>query len=178
VDDFEAYNDLDPGDPNSNRIFLTWMDGWDQPTNGSVVGYENPPFCERTIVHGGKQSMPFFYDNSGTANYSEASLTLSSPQDWTKQDVKVLVLWFRGEPANTSAPMYVALNGSAAVYHDNPDAAVIDAWTEWNIELQGFADQGVNLANVNMVSIGFGDKTKPPAGGSGKMYFDDIRLRK
>ncbi|MHC4596778.1 MAG: LamG-like jellyroll fold domain-containing protein, partial [Planctomycetota bacterium] len=26
VDDFESYNELDPADPNSNRIFLTWLD--------------------------------------------------------------------------------------------------------------------------------------------------------
>jgi hypothetical protein len=44
VDDFEAYNDLDPDDPASNRIFLAWIDGFDSPTtNGALVGYENPP---------------------------------------------------------------------------------------------------------------------------------------
>jgi len=72
--------------------------------------------------------------------------------------------------------MYVALNGSAVVTHDNPNAAQVDEWTQWNINLQGFADQGVNLANVNTIAIGFGDKNNPLAGGSGMMYFDDIRL--
>jgi len=27
VDDFESYNDLDPDDPESNRIFNVWLDG-------------------------------------------------------------------------------------------------------------------------------------------------------
>ncbi|NVL93664.1 MAG: hypothetical protein HWN71_11580, partial [Desulfobacterales bacterium] len=40
VDDFESYNDLDPADPESNRIFNVWIDGYDDPTNGSLVGYE------------------------------------------------------------------------------------------------------------------------------------------
>ncbi len=62
------------------------------------------------------------------------------------------------------------------VEHDNPNAAQVDEWTQWNIDLQGFADQGVNLANVNTIAIGLGNKKNPVAGGSGKMYIDDIRL--
>ncbi|MFB0554773.1 MAG: LamG domain-containing protein [Phycisphaerae bacterium] len=174
VDDFEAYNDLDPADPDSNRIFYAWIDGYDDPTNGSLVGYDAPPFAEQTIVHGGDQSMPFFYDNS--VGYSEATLTLTYPRDWTEDGVSTLSIWFRGNSDNAAESMYVALNGSAVVNHDNPDAAQIGRWTEWTIDLQAFADQGVNLANVNTIAIGFGDKNNPQAGGSGMMYFDDIRL--
>ena len=371
VDDFESYNDLEPEDPESNRIYNAWLDGYESPTNGSIVGYENPPFAEQSIVHGGKQSMPLFYDNS--VGYSEAELTLTYPRDWTEEGVGVLSLWFRGnvagfieEPAGTGTyimtasgvdiwdqadefryaykqlsgdgsisvqilnventdpwakvgvmirktldagstnamayitpngrvgwqyrvgdggsssstrsdpgaitaphwvkltrhgntitaqhssdgvnwedmveaanpqeqsfrnilmnqnvyiglaltshssgvvckaefsnvqttgtvtpmiwtqeaigvtmasnepePMYVALNGSAVVFHDNPNAALIDTWTQWNIDLQAFADQSLNLANVNTIAIGFGNKNNPLAGGSGMMYFDDIRL--
>jgi hypothetical protein len=42
--------------------------------------------------------------------------------------------------------------------------------------LQAFADQGVNLANVNTIALGLGNRNNPLAGGSGTMYFDDIRL--
>jgi hypothetical protein len=177
VDDFESYNDLDPDDPESNRIFNVWLDGYDDPTNGSLVGYENPPFAEQTIVHGGNQSMPLFYDNS--VGYSEATLTLTYPRDWTENGISTLTIWFRGISDNVAETLYVALNGSAVVSHDNPDAARIDTWTEWNIDLQAFADQSVNLANVNTIAIGLGDKNPDVsglAGGSGTMYFDDIRL--
>jgi hypothetical protein len=68
-------------------------------TNGSLVGYDVPSFVEKTIVHGGSQSMPLFYDNSGTAQYSEATLTLSPQQDWTQKGIEALVLWFKGNPA-------------------------------------------------------------------------------
>jgi len=78
--------------------------------------------------------------------------------------------------SNDAEPMYVALNGSAVVNHDNPNAAQITTWTQWNIDLQAFADQGVNLANVNTIALGLGNKNNPQAGGSGTMYFDDIRL--
>ena len=364
VDDFESYNDLDPANPDSNRIFNAWLDGYDDPTNGSLVGYDTPPFAEQTIVHGGNQSMPLFYDNS--VGYSEATLTLSDTSDWTEEGVVELSLWFRGLPAsvgsftegpagtytmtgsgtdiwnnadefhytyktltgagsivvrvqsvsntnnwakagvmiretldpgskhammvvtpgqgvsfqrrtatnsgstdtttggisapywvkiergvasnfsayhsadgvswqmqgtpeniqmgsniyiglavtshdaartceavfsnvtttgtvgtqwanhdigilsNAAEPLYVAVSNAggapAIVVHDDPGAATIDTWMEWLIPLQAFADQGVNLANVNTIALGLGNKKNPVAGGSGTMYFDDIRL--
>ncbi len=72
--------------------------------------------------------------------------------------------------------------GTPAVvyYEDRHDPNVIpvqiNTWTEWNIDLREFSAQGANLTNVNSISIGFGDKANPQPGGSGKMYFDDIRL--
>jgi hypothetical protein len=174
VDDFESYNDLDPADPESNRIFNAWLDGYDDPANGSLVGYDNPPFAEQTIVHSGNQSLPLYYDNS--VGYSEATLTLTYPRDWTEKGVITLTIWFRGISDNAAETLYVALNGSAVVSHNNPDAAQIDTWTEWTIDLQAFADQGVNLANVNTIALGLGNRNNPLAGGSGTMYFDDIRL--
>jgi hypothetical protein len=62
------------------------------------------------------------------------------------------------------------------VNNDNPDAATITSWTEWNIDLQAFADLGVNLANVTSITLGLGNWVNPVAGGAGMMYFDDIRL--
>jgi hypothetical protein len=174
IDNFESYNDLDPAEPDSNRIFNAWIDGYDDPTNGSLVGYDTPPFAEQTIVHGGNQSMPLFYDNS--VGYSEATLTLTYPRDWTENGVTTLTIWFRGNSDNAAESMYVALNDSAVVTHDNPDAAQITTWTQWNIDLQAFSDQGVNLANVDTIALGFGNRSNPLAGGSGTMYFDDIRL--
>ncbi len=368
VDDFEDYNDYEP-----YTIFDRWIDGWGVDTNGSEVGYAEPDFLagehfvETTIVHGGAQAMPFFYSNTGGAAYSEATFTLSSPQDWTKKGIEALSLRFRGNPAdfvegpagtytmsaagvdiwdeadefryahkqlsgdgeitatvesilwvpgsddwtkagvmiretldagsknafvaitsgsgdgatfqwrsitggsssssrtlvgisppasiklvrqgntftsyvfldgqwqqegesatvgmtdpvyiglalnshssgvtteavfsdvqttasgpftqqaigvempaNDPAPMYVALAGSggtpAIVFHDDPGATQVNTWTEWSINLQAFAAQGVNLTNIDSISIGFGDKANPQPGGTGVVYFDDIRL--
>ena len=57
------------------------------------------------------------------------------------------------------------------------DAATIDDWIEWRIPLQSFADQGINLGNVDKIAIGLGSKSgMASAGGSGTMYIDDIRL--
>jgi hypothetical protein len=369
VDDFESYNDLDPGDPESNRIFNTWIDGYEQPANGAIVGYADPPFTERNIIHSdysGKQSMPYYYDNAGMATYSQAQRAFSPAQDWTREDIGVLSLWFRGYPAyvgsfveapagtytmtgsgtdiwdkadefhfaykelsgsgaiiakvesventdpwakagvmirdtlelgstyaavlvtpengvrfqyrktagdstdryfaegitapqwvrlertagglvrayysadgttwtpfnllqvrmsmpvyiglavtshnpdavceakfsnvsfpdtsvdpqwtdqdvgmlsNGAEPMYVIVgdgSGTAAtVYHDDPNAPLLDTWTEWNIPLTDFSNAGVVLTDVDKMSIGFGDKSNPQPSVSGLMYFDDIRL--
>jgi hypothetical protein len=73
--------------------------------------------------------------------------------------------------------MFVALDSNAVVYHDDPAATQLGAgWNEWVIELTRFAEQGVDLTNVNSITIGFGTKGSPAAGGTGTMYFDDIRL--
>ena len=355
VDDFEDYNDSSP-----DIIYETWLDGWENEANGSIVGYAEAPAAEQDIVHGGDQSMPFFYNNN--MKYSEAERTLSGQEkDWTRDDVETLSLWFKGYPAyvggfveepaetytltgsgidiwdnsdqfhfafrefsgagaiiakvesldntdpfakagimirdsldansryvgvfitpengvrfqyrtltdgttdryfeegitapqwvklertagglvrayysadgnnwtrfdliqvvmdspmyiglavtshnaalacnatfsdvsfpntdvspqfndqdvgmlsNSPEPMYVALNGTA-VYHDNPDAALIETWAQWTIPLQAFADLGVDLTNIETIAIGFGDKNNLQASSSGKMFFDDIRL--
>ncbi len=104
---------------------------------------------------------------------------LSYPRDWTENGVSTLTIWFRGISANAAETLYVALNGSAVVNHDNLGAAQLTTWTQWDIDLQAFADQGVNLANVNTIALGLGNKNPDvsgQAGGSGTMYFDDIRL--
>jgi hypothetical protein len=175
IDDMEAYNDIAEGELGSNRIYLAWADGYDNPTvNGSIVGNDPPPIAEQTIVHGGNQSMPMTYDNA--VGKSEATLTLTSNRDWTFKGLNTLTIWFRGNSANAAENLYVALNGSAVVNNNNPNAAQIISWTEWNIDLQEFADQGVDLTNVNSITIGLGNRANPTAGGSGMMYFDDIRL--
>jgi len=181
VDDFEDY------DVGNNEIWWSWKDGLGYAAHGkepayagngtgAAVGDESTAsYCEETIVHGGSQSMPVFYDNS-ILKFSEVEKTLTYPRDWTENGVNMLTIWFRGNSDNAAETLYVALNSSAVVSNDEPNAAQAGEWTRWNIDLQAFADQGVNLANVNTISLGLGNKKNPVAGGSGKMYFDDIRL--
>jgi hypothetical protein len=173
VDDFESYNDLEPTDLDSNRVFNTWIDGLEQPANGSIVGYAEAPFTEQDIVHSGGQSMPLLYDNSGTARYSEAELSLSAAQDWTKSGVAALSLWFSGEPNNVPDKMYVKINDSKVAYDGDAGNLTLRPWQPWNIDL---ASSGIDLQNVTKLSIGFGDETSMTPGGSGVVYVDDIRL--
>ena len=108
------------------------------------------------------------------AVFSEVSFPDTTvAEQWTDQDIGML--------SNRAAPMYIALSNStgdpAVVYHDNPNVTQINAWTEWVIPLQAFADKGVYLTDVDKIAIGFGDKDNPQQNsGDGTMYFDDIRL--
>ncbi len=100
VDDFEDYTD---NDVENEAIWQHWIDGYGVPTNGGQVGYLIPPYSEQTIVHGGRQSMPFFYNNTAGVANSEAELTLTYPRDWTEEGVTRLSLWFRGYPASVGS---------------------------------------------------------------------------
>jgi hypothetical protein len=104
--------------------------------------------------------------------------TITSDQ-WTHQAIGADMI------NNDPERMYVAISNSngttgTVYYEDNdnidPNATLFDTWTEFNIDLKDFQDQGVNLADVNSIAIGFGTRGSTTAGGSGKMYFDDIRL--
>jgi hypothetical protein len=107
------------------------------------------------------------------AIFSNIMTTGNITGQWTHQDI--------GITSNDAETLYVAVSNTggtpSVVVHDDPTASQIDTWTEWVIPLQTFADQGINLINVDRIAIGLGTKgnTTVP-GGSGKMYFNDIRL--
>ncbi|UCG57185.1 MAG: hypothetical protein JSU70_20260 [Phycisphaerales bacterium] len=169
VDDFEDYNDEE-----SHRVFDTWKDGWDDPNNGSEVGCNWPVRPCPNIAHGGRQSMPFYYDNR-TADYSQATAgtaDLGIGQDWARYGVNTLTLWFRGSQGNSGTEkMYIKLNGSKVAYDGDTADLKRERWRRWSIDLASF---GADRDGVTEVGIGF--ERSGDVGGTGVVYFDDIRL--
>jgi hypothetical protein len=112
------------------------------------------------------------HDAAATCEAQFSNVTITGnvmQQQWMNQDI--------GITSNEPEPMYVVLNGNGIVYHDDPEASLINVWTEWRIDLQAFADQNVNLTNIDTIAIGIGTQSNVTTpGGLGKMYFDDIRL--
>jgi len=107
------------------------------------------------------------------AVFSNVTTTGNVTGQWTNEDIGIL--------SNATEPLYAAISNatgtSAVIAHDDPDAATIDTWTEWVIDLQRFADQGIDLTNVDKIAIGLGSNSgAAPSGGSGVLYFDDLRL--
>jgi hypothetical protein len=110
------------------------------------------------------------------AKFSNVTITGTAGTQWAHQDVGIL--------SNNAEPLYVAISNPGApggapavVSHDDPAAATIDTWTEWVIDLTRFADQGVNLADVDSIAIGLGAQGDAAAtGGAGTLFVDDIRL--
>ncbi|UCC99352.1 MAG: discoidin domain-containing protein [Phycisphaerales bacterium] len=162
VEDFEDYSDYPP-----YEIYTTWEDGYINPANGSQVGNLSPPLAETTIVHGGKQSMPLFYTNTGGATYSEGARTFAVSQNWTQHEVKTLGLFFFGT-AGSTGQMYVKINGTKIPYDGEAANISRAGWQPWNIDLTA---SGLNLQSVSSLAIGVDGN-----GASGTLYFDDIRL--
>jgi hypothetical protein len=161
VDDFERYNDT------TLPIYGAWLDGYGTTTNGCAVGHAEPPFAERANVHGGSQSMPFYYDNTKAAS-SEATLGYETAQDWTRAGIKTLVLYFRGDPANTTGQLSLTINATRINYPGNASNLAVPTWKQWNIDLTSIG--GLNAVRKLVISV--------TGTGKGLLYFDDIRLYK
>jgi hypothetical protein len=182
VDNFERYSDYPP-----DRIFETWIDGfgYSEPEpgkegngTGSTVGYLTAPFAERTIVHGGAQSMPFGYDNTRLPYYSEAEREFLMTQNFMRRGVELLSLWTYGDPSNAPSVVYVGLEDSTGARVDVAETSIdlvrVSGWQEITIELSKF--EPVNLASIKKIYIGAGDRADPKPGGKGSVYIDDIVL--
>jgi concanavalin A-like lectin/glucanase superfamily protein len=177
VEDFESYDDED------NRIYDSWLDGWVNET-GSIVGYLDTPFAERSIVNSGRQSMPLEYNNTAAPFYSEAEHDLGGA-NWTLSGSDTLVIHLRGRavttadvPGNDPAPLYVAVEDGGGqvqvVTHPDPEATVLTDWQAWEIPFSDLS--GVSLTNVRTIYIGVGDRDNPAAGGAGLIFIDDIQV--
>lgn len=168
VDDFEGYTNNSP-----NRVFQTWIDGLGFSADsffpagnsgngtGAIVGYDPAfgPIMERSIVHSGKQSIPFSYKG-----LSETTRTFSVPQDWTLHGIKTLVLFFYGQQTNLPGELYVKINGTKISYPGSASDLTAEQWIQWNIDLPA-----AGLNSVKALTIGV-------SSGQGMLLIDDIRL--
>ena len=166
VDDFEGYDALvDPSNLDSKTIYDAWK-------NANVyLSTEPTRKCS-------KKSMVFNYYYSGSV-YSEAIHAFDPAQDWAKIGVKVLELFFFGQPYNSRGQMYVVFNDgnseTIVPYPGDANDLRTEAWQPWRVELSDFND--LDLSNIESFSIGFCIRQGDPYGmGSGTVYLDDITL--
>jgi regulation of enolase protein 1 (concanavalin A-like superfamily) len=107
-----------------------------------------------------------------SAEFSNVTTTGNVTGAWQVTEIGV------AQPSNDPAQLYVVVQDSAGkvkvVNHPNPQATVATSWQQWSIPLQEFTSAGVNLASVKKMFIGVGDRSKPAAGGAGRLYIDDI----
>jgi len=184
VEDFESYRNESP-----HRLFQTWIDGWgfsgdpffpeDNPGNGtgSTVGHDiwstesehyDQTIAETTIVHGGNQSMPLYYDNTGGVTNSMTTRTFAEAQNWTQSGVRGLILYFHGSAGNTGGQLYVKINDTKVSYDGDAGDLMRGAWNKWYVKLLEL--DGAALDQVTSLSIGIDGE------GHGILYIDDIVL--
>ncbi len=168
VEDFESYNDIESGQPGSNLVHETWLDGYGTTTNGSTMGYTVAfqPTMEPNNVHGGLLSAPMAYNNITTA-FSEVTRTFTA-QNWAANGIQTLSLWFAGAGTNVPGQLYVKVNGVQANYDGDVTNLRQSPWQVCNIDL---ASIGTDLSNVTSLAIGI-----QGPGATGTLLLDDIRL--
>jgi hypothetical protein len=192
-DNMEDYDDV------TNPIWDSWDDGCGDAGGAGGNGTGSCVYIGTEIYHNdNSQSMLFYYDNSGQdihygtrdCNYSIATHTFDAPQDWTLYGAETFELWFYGDLDNDAT----ALEAMFVVVHDSDSNAMVvygsrepeslsdmkePEWQQWDIPLQVFADDSVDLNDVVAMEVGFGDRTNchREPGGFGVMYIDDIALR-
>jgi hypothetical protein len=80
------------------------------------------------------------------------------------------------QPANTAAPLYVAVQDSAGkvkvIPHPDPAATTLATWQQWRIPLSDMS--GIKLTAVKKLIIGVGDRSSPKQDGAGIVFVDDI----
>ena len=109
------------------------------------------------------------------AEYTGAATTGGVTGSWQEA-------WVGDDPdrTNGTAALYAVVEDSAGksavITHPDPAAVNAAAWTEWKIPLSSLT--GVNPAKVKKLYLGVGDRKAPVAGGSGRIYIDDIRVTK
>ena len=161
--EFLVINDFELYDSNDNQIWWAWKDGLgyvahdNEPAypgngTGSEVGDGTTgSYTEETIVHGGSQSMPYWFDNNkqGFNNYSEAELKLTAPRNWTEGGIAELSLWFRGNPASVGS----FVEGPVGTYTMTGSGA--DIWSqsdEFHYAFKTLSGQGSIQARVESLT--------------------------
>jgi len=113
-------------------------------------------------------------DAMTTAQFSSVSATGGVTGSWATQAIGV------AQPANTAAPIYVAVHDSAGkikvISHPDPAATTLATWQQWRIALSEFSSAGVKMTAVKKLLIGVGDRSNPKQDGAGRIFLDDIGI--
>jgi hypothetical protein len=176
-DTVRGTTDLDP-----NAMPPYWLK-LERSVGGMIRAYRSPDGVQWKVfdLKTQQMTMPVYVGLAVTSHspgvpctgvFSNVSLTgAGTEKPWVDQDIGLLT--------NDAEPMYVVLNGndSAVVYHPDETAVTKDTWSQWIIPLEAFSDLGVDLTKVTTLGIGVGTRGNTTvAGGSGRIYIDDIRL--
>ncbi|MHC4154584.1 MAG: hypothetical protein ACYST6_06640, partial [Planctomycetota bacterium] len=163
VDDMESYGD-------ANTIEDTWKSyPYPDINNGAFA------LLEEGLVHGGDRSMNCYFDGN-FGSYCMVIQIFGTAQNWTVLSVNHLSLWFYGPSWNRPGDrLYITLRDNnrhtaTVFYGSDPNDIKQEQWVEWNITLEDFAEQGVDLSQVEELIVGVDSEYW------GNIYLDDVRL--
>ncbi len=112
--------------------------------------------------------------NAATAKFSGLATTGAVTGSWQVAAVGA------EQPSNDPAPLYVAVEDNSAhvkiIANADMTAVTAESWQQWQVPLSKFSSAGVNVTKIKKLYLGVGDRDKPKAGGTGRIYVDDIQF--
>lgn len=125
----------------------------------------------------GAQSLQLSYNNT-----AGAVTRTSAPMNWTDNSVESMSIYVHGDINNDGNDLTVYLelqDAETNIAREYYSATITElrrgdweGWLRWDLDLGKFDNGGVDLTQVQSISIGYDGMS----GGSGVLYFDDIRL--
>jgi hypothetical protein len=161
IDDFESYDTS------------TLSDTWTQINQANIYLSKKPK-----PVKSSRQALAFHYYYYYDDIFNSGTTTSFTPvQDWIHAGVTSLELFFYGLADNgTRVQMYITLSdgdvNAVVPYDGDANDLSNEDWQPWRIDLRNL---GLNLSNIESISIGFSRSTSE-SWDSGTVFFDDIRL--
>ena len=165
LDNFDSYG-------SDANLYAVWEDYRTYlPNGGAIVAITSDP-----VISG--DAMRFDYYN-GSFPLKLSEIKRDYVQNLTVKGIEALEINFRGTVGNdANETLYVVLDDgtkAAAVEYGTPADLESEEWTEWIIDLDLFvAANDVNLASIQKIMIGFGDRANPQVGGDGTVFFDNF----
>jgi len=167
------------------NVWDTWLDGYEDVTNGALSGNLEDPYMQLSNPAGGTGlALPLLYDNT-VATLSEITRMFDPVQDLTREGATSLVIWVRGPLGDGSNPaddVYVVLSDGATEYYQELTTAeeVIDlpegTPIPWKKVTIAVSDLTIDPTKVSSMTIGVGNYVAPQNGGSGTVFIDNIGL--
>ncbi len=153
----------------------TWTDFKDPrgPANSTKIAMPGSVYIGLCVASGGWE----LTDLITTAVFSDITTTGDVTGEW-----QVASIGDDAQAGNTPEDLYVRIEDSngahATVVHPDAEAVLATEWQKWHIALADVRAAGVDVATVQKMVIGVGDRENPQPGGTGRIYIDDIRLTK
>jgi hypothetical protein len=114
-------------------------------------------------------------------SYTPASLDFGTTYFWKVNEVGDAGT-YAGEVWSFTTREYAVIDDFES--YNNDDNRIYDTWIDgwvnntgwqqWKIPLSEFTSAGVKMNAVKTMTIGVGNKATPAAGGTGRLYIDDV----
>gem|GEM_PF-2958062 len=168
IDDFDAYED-------TAELLQNWS------AEGTATVEQESDWFDGDPHH-----MLVKYNNSLSPYYAEATIDAQDMliSDWNEYDMAFLAIGFWDpEGDNDAEPMYLKVsdgeNTAVSWYKDedgltDPNATTYTGWQFFPMPFAEMQDEGVDIENIESLSIGIGDSAE--AGGAGEMLIQYARI--